>query len=325
VTLPYLQRLVCLGLASFFLVHLVTAVATALLTPRAIRAAGGLAPHRASRLLLTLRLLPFGLALFAVLGICVPSYLWFEPDLIQESVGFVCLLMALLGLLVFGIAAGRGIRATVWSFLFSRRCRRSGREVRLEDKNPSAFVIEGSTPLLALAGIVRPRLIVSEGVVNALSEEELSVALLHERAHQSSRDNLKRLCIFLAPGIMPLMNGFRKLERSWVNFAEYAADEAAVDGDTQRSLALASALVQVARLGTISPLSPIAISFLEDASELSARVDRLLAQSPSLESPRHISWYKAGSVLILAGCLVPIVLRPSTFQFVQSILERLIH
>jgi hypothetical protein len=324
VTLPYLPRLFCLGLASFFLIHLVTALAIALLAPRAIRAVQGFAPLRASRLLLTLRLLPFGLAVFAVLGICVPSYLWFEPELIQESVGFPCLFMALLGLALWGIAVTRGVRAAVWSFLFTRRCWRSGHEVQLAGKNPPAMVIEGSTPLLALAGIVRPRLVISEGVVNALSEEELSVAFLHERAHQISRDNLKRLCIFLTPGIAPLLNGFRELERSWISFAEYAADEAAAAGDARRSLALASALIRVARLGTMSPLSPIAISFLEDASDLSARVDRLLAQAPALESPNRLSWREMGAVLILAGCLASMFFKPSTFQFVQSILERLI-
>jgi Zn-dependent protease with chaperone function len=325
VILPYLARLLCLGLASFFLVHLVTALFVAAFTPHAIRAAQELAPRRAARLLLTLRLSPFGLALTAVLGLCLPSYFWFEPDRIDEQVGVACLFFALMGAIIAGLALARGVRAIVATLLFARRCRRSGSHVSLAGKYPRATVIEGATPLLALAGIVRPRLIVSEGVVNALSEEELSVALRHERAHQTSRDNLKRLCIFLTPGMIPLLPGFRALERGWISFAEYAADEAAVAGDTRRSLALASALVRVARLGSVSGLSPVAISFLEDVSDLSARVDRLLLQSPLIEAPHRMPWYRVGSLLILSGCVAPMFFKPSTFRFVQSLLERLIH
>jgi hypothetical protein len=323
VILPYLSRLLCLGLASLFLVNLTTALIIALFTPLAIGTAQRLAPRRAARLFLTLRLLPFGLALSTVLCLCVPSYLWFEPERIEESVGFPCLFISMLGAITCGIVVARGVRAAVSSFLFARCCQRSGFEMHFAGDDPPAVVIEGSKPLLALAGIVHPRLVISEGVVSALSEEELSIALRHERAHQISCDNLKRLCIFLAPGILPLLNGFRELERSWMSFAEYAADEAAVGGDAQRSLALASALVKVARLGRAA-LSPVAISFLEDVSHLSVRVDRLLAKSPSRESAHPMSWFKVGSILVLASCVAAMFFAPTTFHFVQSVLERLI-
>lgn len=324
-TLPYLSRLLCLGLASFFVLHLISSLVVVLLAPHAIRAAQGLSPRHASRRLLTLRLLPFGLSISVVVGLCVPSYFFFEPERIDERVGAACLLLALMGAVLCVSAFSRGIRAVSVSHLFARRCRRTGREVVLTGNNAPAILIEGSAPFLALSGIIRPRLMVSEGVVNALTEEELSIALGHERAHQGFRDNLKRLCIFLTPGIFPLLHGFRELERSWISFAEFAADEAAVVGDTRRSIALASALVQVARLGNASGVSPIAVSFLEDVSDLSARVDRLLLTSPTVYSPRQISWRTVGSVAILAGCFAPLVFRLSTFQLVQSILERLVH
>jgi Zn-dependent protease with chaperone function len=325
VTLSYLSRLLCLGLASFFLVHLFTALIIALATPLAIRSAQKLAPRIASRLLLTLRLFPFGLAFVVVLGLCVPSYLWFEPKVVAESVGFACLFLAVLGGVICGTAITRAGRAAVRSILLMRRCQRSGHRVHLATGNLTAWVVDGSTPFLTLAGIVRPRLVISRSIVDALSQEELSVVLSHERAHRTSRDNLKRLCIFLAPWMMPFWNGFRELERAWIRFAEYAADEAAVAGDPGRSLALASSLVQVARLGTASRLSSSAIAFLDDASDLSARVDRLLTKSSYVEFADYISWYKVGTALILAVCLASIFFKPSTFQFVQSILERLIH
>jgi hypothetical protein len=324
-TLSYVLRLLCLSFASFFLVHLATALVVRLVTSLAIRRAQRLAPRIASRLLLTLRLLPFGLALFAVLGLCVPSYLWFEPEDIVEPVGFACLFMALLGAVICGTAIARGVRAALRFFLFARGCQRSGRQIHLAAGAPPAWVVEGSTPFLAVTGVVHPQLVMSQAIFESLSQEELSVVLSHEWAHRSSRDNLKRLCIFLAPGILPVLHGFRELERWWISFAEYAADEAAAAGDAGRSLALASALVHVARLGTVSRLAPSAISFLEDASDLSARVDRLLTKPSYLEFPDSIAWYKAASVLIVAGCLAAMLFQSATFRFVQSILERLIH
>jgi hypothetical protein len=87
---------------------------------------------------------------------------------------------------------------------------------------------------------------------------------------------------------------------------------------------LASSLVRVARLGTTSRLSAGAISFLEDTSDLSIRVDRLLNNSAFLESPRPISWRKAGLALVLAVCLGILLFNPTTFRLVQSLLERLI-
>jgi Zn-dependent protease with chaperone function len=324
VILPYLLRLLCLAFASFFLVHLVTAVVIAIFAPLAIRRARRLAPQIASRLLLVLRLAPLGLALFVVVGLCVPSYLWLEPRNIVEPVGFVCLLMAALGGAVCGTVITRAGRAAIRSILFMRGCRRSGRAVHLDAGNPPAWVVEDSRHLLALAGILRPRVVISKDILETLSGEELSVVFRHESAHRNSRDNLKRLCIFLAPGIMPFWNGFWQLEHAWTNFAEYAADESAVAGDARRSLALASSLVRVARHGTAVQLSAGAISFLEDSSELSVRVDRLLRPSSPLESSGSVSWRETGTVLLLAGCLAVILLNSIRFKIVQALLERLI-
>ena len=84
---PYLVRLFCLCLAVFFLIHSVAGVAVALSGPAAIRAARRMRPRLAEKFLLVLRLLPAAFALFVVAGICVPSYLWLEPEISAEEVG----------------------------------------------------------------------------------------------------------------------------------------------------------------------------------------------------------------------------------------------
>jgi Zn-dependent protease with chaperone function len=323
-TLPYLPRLLCLAMASFFLVHLVTAAIVSLLAPLAIRTAQGFAPRHAARFLLILCLLPLAMSVGVALGLCVPSYLWFEPERFDEPVGLACLLLAMLGLGICGAAVSRTIRAGMRSMMFARRCRRSGYEMAVAGQFPPTFVVEESGPFLALTGIARPRVVISESILDALSGEELSVVLRHERAHRTSRDNLKRLLIFLAPGIMPFLGGGRALERAWNTLAEYAADEEAVGGDVSQSLALASALVRVARFGSMRGAAVAETPFLGEVSDLATRVDRLLTSPQSFESPRQMSRCKSAWVVLAAGCVAAVIFQPATLRFVHSLMERLI-
>jgi hypothetical protein len=316
VTLPYLIRLVCLSLASFFLVHLALGVIVWAITPAAIRVAHRARPRWAARFLLLLRLLPSGIALFVVAGLCVPSYFQLEPES-AERVGAACFIAALLGLGIWVISIFRGVRASAHSMRYLRECRK-----RITGRRSSLWVIDDAGHVLALAGIVRPRLVVSRDVLNALAPRELAAALRHERAHHSSRDNLKRLILLLAPGLLPFYRGFETLECGWAKFTEWAADDAAAAGDSRRSLALAAALVRVARLGAGSQPSPLMTSLLVSAQDLSARVERLL--HPALTPERQTPAAALSAALALSGFTVAILLQPATFESVHRLLENLI-
>ena len=321
-TPPYLIRLLCLSLAAFFLIHLALGLTVSLIAPAAIRLAERTRPRWAARFLLILRLLPSGLALFVVAGLCVPSYFKLEPEITAERVGFVCFVAALLGLAIWGISIARGVRASAYSLRYIRRCVRAGRQRRLAGEQSPIWVIEGAGHILALAGVMRPRLVVSRDVVSALSPDELAAALRHERAHQISRDNLKRLFLLLTPGILPFFRGYEELERGWSKFTEWAADDIAVAGNPRRSLALAAALVRVARLGASPQPSLLMTSLLGGAQDLSARVDRLLHHAPQRE--RKTPHLILSASLFLSVSLMAVALQPSTFRSVHQILEHLI-
>src|SRR5580698_11395864 len=96
-TPSYVMRLLLLSSAAFFLVQMVVQALIALIAPAAVRRAGTMRPQRAARFLLTLRLLPAAFAATVVAGLCVPSYLRFEPRVGEEEVGFACLTAAVLG------------------------------------------------------------------------------------------------------------------------------------------------------------------------------------------------------------------------------------
>ena len=189
--------------------------------------------------------------------------------------------------------------------------------------------MDSAAPLMAVAGILRPRLIVSRSVLRALSVEQFAAAVRHERAHQASRDNLKRLCMLLVPGILPLSGSSRMIERSWHTFAEWAADDDAVDGSARhsRDLAcdLAAALVRVARIGGNATPMPLATSLLGDSNALEARVDRLLhRRSPDPPMAALRPGLTTSAIALTAVALVLVVLRPEALNAAHQALEHLI-
>src|SRR5262249_51771302 len=119
----------------------------------------------------------------------------------------------------------------------------TGRESRVV-ADEKALVVQKEEPLLVLSGVFRPRMVISRGVMTELSEEQLDVAVRHEVAHRDSRDNLKRLFLVLSPEFFPFTSRFAALEKTWARFSEWAADDEAVLGDSQRALSLAAALLR---------------------------------------------------------------------------------
>jgi len=303
-----------LSLAAFFLVHFAAAMAMGWLAPVAIRMAGRMRSRAAARFLLTVRFAPLGIAIFVVAALCVPSYLWFEPD-VAEEVGPACLLAAVLCVGIWAISLSRSARAILKSRRWLRQCERTGCETRLA--GGPAVIVDGNA--VALAGLLRPRVIVASEVVRALSPEQLDAALRHERAHWGSRDNFKRLLLLIAPDAFPFFHGgFAGIERAWKKYAEWAADDRAASGDVERSLALAGALVRVARLGAGPQPSPLVTSLID--GDLSERVERLLRGEPEGAPDRWTPVVCALSALALAA----VVLRPGALISVYGLLERLI-
>ena len=322
--LPYTLRLLCLCFASFFLIHAALGLAVWTATPGAMRIGESMRPRSGARFLLALRLLPVTLAAFVVAGLCVPSYLWLETNEATERVGLVCCAMALLGVLVCASSLTRSARALLLSVRQARRCKREGRSEREGDSLP-VTVMNSDLPVLALAGLIRPRVIVSRGVLQTLSREELKAALEHEHAHRKSQDNLKRLVLFLAPEIFPFSWTFTRLNQYWARLIEWAADDEATAGDSQRSLSLAAALVHMARMGAAPATSPLTSSFLGNDRELSARVDRLLGLAPIRGNvPRRARAGLGISAALAMMVAIAAMIRPATFLSVHHLLEQLL-
>ncbi|MHB8500153.1 MAG: M56 family metallopeptidase [Candidatus Acidiferrales bacterium] len=323
--LPYLLRLVCLCFASFFVLNVAAGLLVRFSSKSAIRFAESKTPSTAARLLLALRLLPFALAVLFVVGLCVPSYFWLEPAATAERVGVLCVALGLLGAVSWFLAIARGAHALSVSVRHNLLCRRAGRETHMPGESAPLLVVESEAPLLAMSGLFRPRLLISRGVLRALSAEELDAALRHEHAHRTSRDNAKRLLILLAPDIFPFVRPLRILERSWSKFAEWAADDQATAGNSSRAVSLAAALLQVARMGSGPRLPFLSTSLLACDRDLSARVDRLLHATPRTSARTWQAQPLLRSAgFLLAGNVAVLLFAPSTLSLVHKLLELLL-
>jgi len=189
--------------------------------------------------------------------------------------------------------------------------------------------VQGRGRVIALAGLLRTQVLISDEAISALEADEVRAVLRHERGHSVSRDNLKRLALTLAPDVVPFVRlGFSTIERAWEKFAEWAADDYAAMGDPSRSMALASALVRVARIPAGAAVPAFLTPFMD--GDFSARVDRLLADPAAVEQgawPQFSTrafrafWISIGVVATVAFLLL---LRPATLLSAHELLERLI-
>jgi len=259
-----------IALGVFFLVY----VALSLMVSVGWRALRRDRWHVSSTTTYCFRILPLAAALVVVAVFTVPSFLRFEPRWDDEPIGSAVLALASAGavILIFGT-----INALL-GWMRTSRCVSSwtadSRTLNLETAVP-AFQTPESAPLLAVAGLCRPKLLVSACARQLLDPGELDVAIRHELAHARRRDNLKKL--LLRACAFPYLGA---LDRAWLEAAEIDADDEAVR-DERSALDLASALLKASRLTPRVPGPELTMDLVSGApGAVTARVERLLAWRP---------------------------------------------
>lgn len=248
--------------------------------------------------LLALRLLPAaGSALFTIL-LFAPAHWRFEPRGTDEAFGGGIHVLASTGAWLIGLAAWRFVQAAG----ASRAIGRCDALPRIVACGAEVYEVEGLNGV-SLAGVLRPRIFVGGAVRRALTPAELEAAVAHELAHDTFRDNWKRLALACAPDFFGRTLPARQIERQWSALAECRADARAAAGDPARAAHLASALVKVARLGVSRPLSP-AWSTLHDEPLLAERVQRLVSDdTPGVPAPTRRSAAVFGAAALAAVML----------------------
>lgn len=237
-------------------------------------------PRTRARTLLSLRLLPSATSLTFVAVVFVPSYLRLEPRNFDEAFGWTTTASAIGATLLFATACIRGVRACWRATRRARACVRAGRSIALPSAPLPVSCIDSRDAAMTLVGIWRARLLVTQPLVDVLTSDEMEAAVAHEIAHYRAWDNLKRLVIHGSPDALSLLAAGRRLDREWTLAAEHAADARAAQ-DPGTALALASALVKIARLTPAPAFDLAPASPLIGGDGIASRIERLINPVPA--------------------------------------------
>lgn len=314
--LPYLLHGTTLALAWFLLLNVAAAGAVAIASPWLTKRARTVSPG----FWLTLRLFPAALSLGFVSVVFLPSYWHYEPREFVEGFDVTLVALAVLALAVIGSGAVRGVSAWRRVARQTERWLRVARPLTLPDTSMPSFAVDTGAPVMALVGVLRPRLLIARPVLEALTHEELRAASAHEIGHWRAWDNLKRLAMRSAPDVLFASSAARAIERRWVAASEHAADRSAGNGANARC-ALASALVKVARL-TPPPTSAVEpISGLVDGGDIASRVQHLLDDASPAERGAAL-WRTLA--LVLPACALALTYTP-LLRSVHGVTEILVN
>ena len=311
------QRFALVLLAAFFLSSVAASLlAFAVASPLFRSRARAFLPGHAGALALC-RLLPAMLAIALTAFILGPGYFEHEQRGEPEGAGYALFALAACGLIVLIASLARVVRAMIRTSALKRAWLAEGRPVDVPSAGMPAFALDLPFPLVAVLGVVRPRLFISRVVLGACSPAELRAILQHESAHVLRRDNAVRLLMDASPDLLGLTRVPRALADAWHQAVEHRADDAASE-----RLDLASALVKVARIATASPAIELPASALyrgEGSASIGARVRRLV-DTGAEPRPRWMAAV-AGSAVALGAIVFMAALTGAGSRAAHAVLE----
>jgi Zn-dependent protease with chaperone function len=327
----YALLCICLTLSALLALNaLASAAAGALWRALAPRVQGWDAGARAS-LLFALRVSPLSIAAALAFAFVIPSYLLYEPRDSGEGVGFKLLVLACVSAAGVLLASWRVARTCLATRRLAHDWMRHAEPFEVEGTNVPTFRIRHSFPVIAVIGVLRPRLFVASQVFDALTPEELAAALAHERGHLGGQDNLKRALLQAGEDALLHAPLGRSLRRAWQRESEMAADEFAAAAGPAAALDLASAIVKISKLipRGARPTLPAGAHLLGDGDDGTSRRVRNLLRQASRAGGERASWHTrsplAGALclcLCAAGTLL--LTHPEILKATHAVIEQVV-
>ena len=233
-----------------------------------------------ARTLYLLRVLPATLGITCVLFLLTPAYLELEPRTTAERVSLKLAIIALASAVGMGLAIIRGVAAWRATARLTADWRAHGEPISVPQIAIPAYRIEHRFPVIAIVGVLRPRLFLGSQIFESLTPAEIAAAVEHEAGHLVAHDNLKRGLLRACRDVTLIIPCGRALDRAWAAASESAADEHATRRGRTVALDLASALVKIARMipAGAKPAMPAGALLIgdEESSGVKARVRRLI-------------------------------------------------
>ena len=308
------MRFTLVLLAAFFLASAASSLAAWLAAGPVIRATARAAAAPRAWLLACFRLLPATAAVAMTALVLAPGYYRHEQRGEPEGVGLVLALAAAAGLLIAAGAVARAAAAVIRASALRRAWLAAGRPIDVAGAGMPAYAIDTAFPLVAVLGVLRPRLFISASVLRACSPPQLAAIVDHERRHVAAWDNAVRLLMDAAPDAVGLTRASGALAAAWHQAAEHRADDAA-----RRRLDLASALVRVARLaGTTGP-GAVPASALYRGEGVEERVRRLVESVP--DGPALPRAVLCASAAVATAAIAAAATSPRALELAHALLE----
>jgi Zn-dependent protease with chaperone function len=268
----------------------------------------------ASADVLALRLFPVVGALVFAVAVVLPAFLRFEPHQDREAAGPLLQCLAAFALLTLGHGIWRGWRAWAAARSLLQQCCRAKRWV--SENGQRVRVVDVADPVVGVIGSWRPQVVAAECIIAACSSDEFRQVVAHEAAHISARDNLKLLLLLACPDALAWTALGRALSERWRSAAEFAADQHATGDDPHKRIALASALVKVARLFHTRQGARLALTMSVALDNVEDRVRQLLA-------PPHVVSGTISKLLPTFALVMPVVVLP-LYAFIHELIEALV-
>ncbi|GAB4250785.1 MAG: hypothetical protein Kow00122_08380 [Thermoleophilia bacterium] len=162
------------------------------------------------------------------------------------------------------------------------------------------FVVEDPAPVSFVIGFLRPRVIVSTGLLAALDPVEVEAVLAHEEGHVASRDNLMILVAQTVAMTFALVPGSR-LAFARLRRAQEIAADAYARAQTGDGLVVASSLQKFAR-SLFAPVARPALSAgFADEGHVTERIRGLLVEEIVRPSRRYLAVAVLGFVLLFSA------------------------
>ena len=323
---------ICLALAALLALNACASLVSMMFWRAAESRSSSLSASARARLLFTLRALPSAFAAAFVFALVIPAYVLYEPLHTNETVGTKLLFFAAVSAAGVLLALSRIVRTWLATRKLTREWMRQAEIISIEGVRIPAYSVRHRFPVIAVVGVLRPRLFIAAQVFDSLTADELSAALAHERGHIEARDNLKRALLRVGQDALLFAPLGRTLMQAWHSASEEAADETAASESPTTALNLAAAIVKISRMipiGARATLPAGAQLLGDDEDGLTRRIRILLRLAApqtranalphsSLEFVETAVWAALGAFVLF------LVANPTTLHSTHDAIEYIV-
>lgn len=162
---------------------------------------------------------------------------------------------------------------------------------RVHGGPPEITIVRDDRVLVAVAGLGRGRVLMSDGALLALDADEFEASVAHEIGHLRRRHRPLLVIARLFAALAWMLPGTRRARRQLIASLECDADDYAVRS-TGNPLALASAICKAAAT------APATVMALRGPAPVTLRLQRLLGDNPP--APAGIGYSTRSLVVLLA-------------------------